>query len=86
MSIFLYEGNHCRDVQLSVCQFHGDDIRSILSGDFRNMPLSLLIPQFDSQSLIEATAFISVVILLVNLIVKLLVYVVKRKLIKDHEA
>lgn len=54
--------------------------------NFRNMPLSLLIPQFDSQSLIEATAFISVVILLVNLIVKLLVYVVKRKLIKDHEA
>ena len=30
----LYEGNHCRDVQLSVCQFHGDDIRSILSGEF----------------------------------------------------
>ena len=54
--------------------------------NFRNMPLSLLIPQFDSQSLIEATAFISVVILLVNLLVKLLVYVVKKKLLQDEEA
>lgn len=54
--------------------------------NFRNMPLSLLIPQFDSQSLIEATAFISVVILLVNLIMKLAVYVVKKKLINDTEA
>ena len=39
--------------------------------NFRNMPLALLIPQFDSQSLIEATAFISVIILLVNGILKL---------------
>ncbi len=34
--------------------------------NFKNMPLALLIPQFDSQSLIEATAFISILILLVN--------------------
>ena len=46
--------------------------------NFRNMPLALLIPQFDSQSLIEATAFISVIILLVNGILKLAVYAVKR--------
>ncbi len=46
--------------------------------NFRNMPLALLIPQFDSQSLIEATAFISVIILLVNSILKLAVYAVKR--------
>lgn len=46
--------------------------------NFRNMPLAMLIPQFDSQSLIEATAFISVVILFVNVLVKLCVYVIKR--------
>ncbi|MGX8832879.1 ABC transporter permease subunit [Amedibacillus sp. YH-ame6] len=46
--------------------------------NFRNMPLALLIPQFDSQSLIEATAFISVIILFVNGILKLCIYVVKR--------
>lgn len=52
--------------------------------NFRNMPLALLIPQFDSQSLIEATAFISIVILAVNGIVKLSVYVIKRKLCKGE--
>lgn len=46
--------------------------------NLRNMPLSLLIPQFDSQSLIEATAFISVLILITNVVVKGLVYMTKR--------
>lgn len=48
--------------------------------DFRTMPLALLIPQFDSQSLIEATAFISIIILAVNGIMKLAVFFLKRKL------
>ena len=48
--------------------------------NFRNMPLALMIPQFDSQSLIEATAFISVLILFVNGMMKLVVYGMKRKL------
>ena len=47
------------------------------------MPLSLLIPQFDSQSLIEATAFISIVILSVNLVMKLIIYLLKRSLQKE---
>lgn len=47
--------------------------------NFRNMPLALMIPQFDSQSLIEATAFISVLILFVNGLMKLVVYGMKRK-------
>jgi 2-aminoethylphosphonate transport system permease protein phnU len=51
--------------------------------NFRNMPLSLLIPQFDSQSLIEATAFISIVILSVNLVMKLIIYLLKRSLQKE---
>lgn len=46
--------------------------------NFRNMPLSLLIPQFDSQSLIEATAFISIVIFIVNLFIKGIVYLMKK--------
>ena len=48
--------------------------------DFRTMPLALLIPQFDSQSLIEATAFISIVILAVNSVMKLAVFFLKRKI------
>ena len=46
--------------------------------NFKNMPLALMIPQFDAQSLIEATAFISIIILVVNGLLKLGVYVVKR--------
>ena len=53
--------------------------------NFKNLPLSLLIPQFDSQSLIEATAFISIMILVVNGIVKLAVYFIKRYQAK-HES
>lgn len=52
--------------------------------NFRNMPLALMIPQFDSQSLIEATAFISVLILIVNGIMKICVYLMKRYLF-NHE-
>lgn len=52
--------------------------------NFKNMPLSLLIPQFDSQSLIEATAFISIIILFVNGVVKLIIYFMKRYL-HSHE-
>lgn len=46
--------------------------------NFKNMPLSMLIPQFDSQSLIEATAFISVVIFSVNVVLKAIIYVMKK--------
>lgn len=46
--------------------------------NFKNMPLALMIPQFDAQSLIEATAFISIIILCVNGALKLGVYFVKR--------
>ena len=46
--------------------------------NFKNIPLALMIPQFDAQSLIEATAFISIVILCVNCILKLSVYCVKK--------
>lgn len=48
--------------------------------NFRNMPLALLIPRFDSMSLIEATAFVSILILMVNGILKLAVYLLKRRI------
>lgn len=51
--------------------------------NFRSMPLSLLIPQFDSQSMIEVTAFISMLILCVNLVTKFGVYLTKKYLIKN---
>ena len=44
-----------------------------------------MIPQFDSQSLIEATAFISLLILLVNGTMKIIVYLAKRYIL-SHEA
>ena len=52
--------------------------------NFKNMPLALMIPQFDAQSLIEATAFISIVILIVNGILKLAIYLIKRYMPADQ--
>ena len=52
--------------------------------NFRNMPLSLLIPQYDAQSLIEITAFLSVMIFVINLIAKVCVYFVHRLLLKEE--
>ncbi len=48
--------------------------------NFKNLPLALLIPQFDSQSLIEATAFISIVIFGVNILLKLAIYLIRRRI------
>lgn len=45
--------------------------------NFRTMPLALLIPQLEAQSFLEGTAFISLLILLVNLAEKLTVSVLK---------
>lgn len=52
--------------------------------NLRNMPLSMLIPQLDSQGMIEATAIISVVILLVNIFIKAIVYSIKRFRTKEE--
>lgn len=52
--------------------------------NLRNMPLSLLIPQLDSQSMVEVTAIVSVVILVVNITVKTLVYLVKRMTLQEN--
>ncbi|MCI5773546.1 MAG: ABC transporter permease subunit, partial [Erysipelotrichaceae bacterium] len=45
--------------------------------NFKTMPIALLIPQFDSQSLIGAIAFISIIILLVNCMMKVLIHYLK---------
>ena len=52
--------------------------------NFKTMPLALMIPQFDAQSLIEATAFISIIIFIVNGFLKLGVYVAKRYIRKQE--
>ena len=46
--------------------------------NFKNMPLALLIPQFDSQALIGPIAFISIIILVINVAMKLAIYLLKR--------
>lgn len=46
--------------------------------NFRTMPLSLLIPQLDSQSFIEGTAFVSLLILVINLGEKCIAFLLKR--------
>ncbi|MEG0290721.1 MAG: ABC transporter permease subunit [Erysipelotrichaceae bacterium] len=52
--------------------------------NFKNMPLALLIPQFDSQSLIEATAFISIIILVINSLMKAFIFILKRNIRKQE--
>ncbi len=48
--------------------------------NFRTMPLSLMIPQLESQSFIEGTAMVSLLILVLNLAHKALVYLAKRSM------
>lgn len=43
-----------------------------------NKPLALLIPQYEAQSFLECSAFVSLLILLCNLAVKALVYLLRR--------
>lgn len=50
--------------------------------NFRTTTLSLLIPQLESQSFIEGTALVSLLILLVNLLEKGIAFFVKRTLLK----
>lgn len=46
--------------------------------NFRTMPLSLLIPQLESQSFLEGTALVSLMILMLNLLEKGIAFFVKR--------
>ena len=46
--------------------------------NFRTMPLALLIPQLESQSFIEGTALVSLMILVINLAEKGIAFFVKR--------
>ena len=52
--------------------------------NFRTTPLSLLIPQLESQSFIEGTALVSLLILIVNLAEKGIAFFVKRGLQKKE--
>lgn len=48
--------------------------------NFRTTPLSLLIPQLESQSFVEGTALVSLLILMINLVEKSIVFLIKRSL------
>ena len=54
--------------------------------NFRTMPLSLLIPQLESQSFIEGTAMVSLLILILNLAEKAIAFFVKRSVEKTELA
>ena len=51
--------------------------------NFRTMPLSLLIPQLESQSFLEGTALVSLLILLLNLTEKGIAFFVRRAVQKE---
>ena len=53
--------------------------------NFRTMPLSLLIPQLESQSFIEGTALVSLLILMINLVEKAIAFYVKREIMKEDQ-
>lgn len=46
----------------------------------KTMPLSLMIPQFEAQMLLECSAFVSLAILIINLAVKAVAYFAKKRL------
>ena len=54
--------------------------------NFRTMPLALVIPQLESQSFIEGTALVSLLILALNLGEKTLAFILKRSLEKQEKA
>ena len=45
----------------------------------KTKPLSLMISQFEGNMMLEASAFVSVIILLVNLVMKALIYLIKKR-------
>jgi iron(III) transport system permease protein len=49
----------------------------------RNKPISLMITQYEAQLFLEAAAFVSLLILVCNFIVKCLIYAI-RKWFKTH--
>jgi iron(III) transport system permease protein len=51
--------------------------------NFRTMPLALMIPQLESQSFIEGTAMVSLMILILNLTEKGIAFFVKRAVQKE---
>lgn len=53
--------------------------------NFRTMPLALMIPQLESQSFVEGTALVSLMILMLNLMEKGISFLVSRRLHKQEK-
>ena len=45
----------------------------------RNMPLSLLVNQYEGNMMLGEAAIISLIILIINIVVKLTIYLINRK-------
>ena len=54
--------------------------------NINTQPISLMINAFEAQMLLECAAFVSLLILAVNLVMKGLIYLYKRKTQKGMEA
>lgn len=52
--------------------------------NFRTMPLALMIPQLESQSFIEGTALVSLMILVLNLLEKAIAFFVRKRLLAQE--
>ena len=53
--------------------------------NFRTMPMALMIPQLESQSFVEGTALVSLMILVINLLEKTIAFFVRKKLLAQEE-
>ena len=62
------------------CKFNDDNISGIILATTSNKPISLMINQFEAQMQLESAAVVSIVILFINILIKTVVYLVKRNL------
>ena len=53
--------------------------------NYRTTPLSMIIPTLESQSFIEGTAFVSLMILVINLVEKTIAFAVKKRIAKEDK-
>ena len=51
-----------------------------------NTPIAMMIPQFEAQMLLECSAFVSLLILVINILMKTMVFLGKKIYNKRHMA
>ena len=73
--------NDFRNDELFLCQLYDDNISGIFLANVNNKPIALMITQFEGQMQLECAAFVSLIILIVNIAMKFIVYLCKKKTI-----